>query len=670
MNRSESQVDASTTAGTQLAVGDFRLDLVRRRLLDSRGAAVEISPRLFDALVFFVEHRGQLLDKDQLLGALWPGQVVEENNLNKTVSALRRALGDDGDDKRYLLTVPRRGFRFVADVREVAVHETPSPAQAAAADPVPGASGADSGAALSVQGTAWTARPRRRVAILAGTATAMVAGLGMAWRGWQRRSDRDADSAAPASALLTTLAVLPFRPLAGGGPRDEVLEIGMADSLIARLSAARGVIVRPVSAVRTYSGRDADPMQAARELGVDWVLEGTVQQHGERTRVTARLLDVNNGSAAWSGSFDETFNHVFDVQEAISRRVAGVLMPHLGERERGALGVAGTRSTDVYRIYLEARYVSQLYTPDAYRRAIALYEQAIAADPRYAYAWHGLADVLRRTQYTSNTPPRQTFERIRAAAQRAVEIDPRYGDALAMLGQVAYWFDWDWPRAERLFTLAGELNPSSIDVHHGLAHVHLSHGRSADALQSFTRAREFDPQSPLANTHEGGTLASNGRVDEGIARIRRALQIGPGFWIGHLILGNVLFNSGQADAALASLRRAVELSRGSAWASGPLGHALGESGRTEEARAVLRGMLAQSRDAFISPSMIALVHVALGEHSAALTALEQAHQARDIRVVFLQVDHRWNPLRPDPRFISLATKLGFDPGPPKSKSTI
>jgi TolB-like protein len=289
----------------------------------------------------------------------------------------------------------------------------------------------------------------------AGAIATIAAGVGVGFFVRQRDGDRVADVAAPHSAPTTTLAVLPFRPLAeAGGPRDEVLELGMADSLITRLSAARTVIVSPVGAVRRYAGRDADPLQAARELGVDWVLEGTIQQRGDRMRVTARLLDVRDGSAAWSDSFDQAFTHVFDVQEAISRRVADVLMPRLGERERYALGVPGTRSIETYRIYMEARYLTKLFTPDAFRRSIALYERAIADDPRYAYAYQGLADVLRRTQYTSNTPPRQTWGRIRALAERAVDIDPQYGDGLAMLGWVAFWFDWDWPRAEREFARA------------------------------------------------------------------------------------------------------------------------------------------------------------------------------------------------------------------------
>ena len=668
MNSSESRAEAAA-ATSQLAFGEFRLDLVRRRLLDGRGTPVEMSPRLLDALVYFVEHRGELLDKDRLLGALWPGQVVEENNLNKAVSALRRALGDDGNERRYLLTVPRRGFRFVADVREVAGQDTAVEAPTAAAETESVASGTAAEAAAPASDAARTADARRRRVVFGGilaTTATIAAGLGVGFLVRQR----DGDHAAPHPALATTLAVLPFRPLAeAGGTRDEILELGMADSLIARLSAARGVIVRPVGAVRRYAGHDTDPLQAARELHVDWVLEGTIQQRGDRMRVTARLLDVRDGSAAWSDSFDQAFTHVFDVQEAISRRVADVLMPRLGERERESLGVAGTRSIETYRVYLEARYLSQLFTPDAFRRSIALYEQAIAGDPRYAYAYHGLADVLRRTQYTSNTPPRQTWGRIRTLAERAVDIDPQYGDGVAMLGWVAYWFDWNWPRAERTFARALELNPSSIDAHHGLAQIHLSNGRVGEALYWFMRAREIDPHSPLTNALEGGTLASSGRIDEGIARIRRALQIGEGFWIGHMVLGSVLFSIGETDAALESLRRAVELSSGSAWASGPLGYALGQSGRVEEARAVLRDMQAKSRDVFISPSMIGLVQVGLGENDAALEALERAYEERDIRLVFLQIDHRWNAIRADPRFVALAKKLNLDPRPPKGNWT-
>jgi TolB-like protein/DNA-binding winged helix-turn-helix (wHTH) protein/Tfp pilus assembly protein PilF len=626
----------------QLAFGGFRLDLVRRQLLDANGAVTELSPRHFDALAYFVEHRGELLEKERLLLALWPGQVVEENSLNKLVSALRRALGDDGEARRFLITVPRRGFRFVAEVAAVPSDESPS---------VP---------PLEAPSSPAASLPRRRRAwLVAGTAAAAAIGTGL-WVLTTWRRDRPADAA-------TSLAVLPFKPL-GDTSRDEVLELGMADSLITRLSAAPGVIVRPVGAVRRYLGRDTEPLRAARDLGVAWVLEGTIQRQGERTRVTSRLLNAASGSAAWSDTFDERLTDVFDVQEAISRRVAEVLVPRLSERERGALRGSDSRNAEAYRLYLEARYYALLYTPDAFRRAIASYERAIAADPSYAYAYAGLADAHRRTQFTSNTTPRETFEKVRTAAQHAAQLDPQYGDAHAILGWVSYLYDWDWPGAERTMRRALGLNPSCVDAHHGIAHVCLTTGRTADALAWFTRAREIDPQSPISNTFEGSMLAMSGRVADGLTRIRDALLINPGFWIAHVSLGNVLFNAGQTEPALASLRHAVELSGASAWASGFYGHTLAQSGRVDLAREVLRGMQERARTSYISPSMLALVHLGTGDSSAAMQALDAAYETHDIRLAFLQIDHRWDALRGDPRFKALAARLKLDAGQPKTKS--
>lgn len=649
MNQSENAIDAPRA--TQLAVGDFRLDLAQRRLIGADGAAVELSPRLFDALVYFVEHRGELLDKDRLLAALWPGQVVEENNLNKAVSALRRALGDDGVERRYLLTVPRRGFRFVAEVRALA-QAVPGLAAAPAAD-------AGRGPAQPVPPVAaW--RRRRVIAAAAAAAGAAVAAA-YAWH-------RYTTTALPRHAAAMTLAVLPFRPLASERS-DAALELGMADSLIARLSVAPGVIVRAVGSVRRYAGRDVDPLQAARELDAAWVLEGSLQQSDGRLRVTARLLDVRDGSAAWSGNFDELFTGVFEVQDAISRRVADVLVPRLTEQQLALLGAGGTRSADAYRHYLQARYHAQLFTPEAFRSALSLYEQALAADPRYAYAYVGVADLHRRTLFTSNAAPRTALGAARAAAARAVELDPQSGDAWAQLGWVAYYQDWDWPRAEQTMRHAMQLNPSSVDAHQGLAHILMTTGRGAESLQSFTQARQIDPHSLLANALEGGMLAMHGRSDEALARIDRALAINPRFWIGHLVRGAVLLNSTQTAAGLQALRRAAELAGGSAWATGPLAHALATSGHADEARTLLAEMLAKGRTGYISPAYVALVHVGLGETAPALDALERAVEVGDHRLVFLQVDHRWAPLRTSPRFMALVQKLRLDPRAPAWKST-
>ncbi len=655
MNPSES---VAVAASEWIDFGDFSLDRVRRRVWRNDGTPVVLSARLFDALLFFVEHAGNLLDKDELLAALWPGQIVEENNLNQIVLALRRALGDDRGENRYILTVPRRGFRFVAHVRPV--H---------AADPKPGGDGVASALALadvapppgSIASTTAGSKPPttgRRRAIVAGAAVA-VGGVGaMTWRAFVK------PEAAARPSPATHVAVLPFKPLVDEG-RDEVLELGMADSLIARLSSARGIVVRSVSSVRRYGRTDTDPLRAARDLEVAWIVDGTVQRSGDRVRVTARLLNAADGMSAWSGSFDERFTDVFDVQDAISQRVAAALVPQLSARESAGLSAAGTRNTEAYQLYLAARSQSMLFTPDAYRRSLALYQQAVAADPNYAYAYVGLADLHRRTQFTSNTAPRDAFEPTRAAAARAIELDPAFGDAHAMAGWVSYLYDWDWGRAERTFRHAAALNPSCADAHSGLGHVLTTTGRGAEGLSSFMRLREVDPLSPYANAFEGTNLLLHDRYDEGIERIKRALAINPSFWIAHLFLGNAYVLIGQTEEGLPSLQRAAEFSGGSAWATGPLGYALARAGRADEARRVLDGMVAKSRSGYVSPAAVALVQVGLGENERALEWLDKAHQVRDSRLIFLQIDHRWNPLRDDARFIALARKLALDPSPPR-----
>lgn len=649
MNQPESFVDADRV--TQIAVGDFRLDLAQRRLLGADGAVVELSPRLFDALVFFVEHRGELLDKDRLMAALWPGQVVEENNLNKAVSALRRALGDDGVERRYLLTVPRRGFRFVADVHPVAAVMVPAPP---ASPPVE--AGPDPAA------PAPRADALRRRYVIAASAVGAASAAVVAVYAWHRHA------ATPPARPAMTLAVLPFRPLVSGR-HDEALELGMADSLIARLSVAPGVSVRAVDSVRRYAGRDVNALHAARELDVAWVLEGSLQQSDGRLRVTARLLDARDGTAAWSGNFDELFTGVFEVQDAISRRVADVLVPRLSEQQRTLLGAGGTRSAHAYRYYLQARYHSQLFTPEAYSNSFSLYEQALAADPLYAYAYVGVADLHRRTLFTSNAAPRAALGAARAAASRAVELDPQSGDAWAQLGWVMYYQDWDWPRAEQTMRHAMQLNPSCVDAHYGLAHVLMTLGRGDESLQSFTQARQIDPHSLLVNTLEGGMLSMHGRTDEALARIDRALNINPRFWIAHLVRGAVLLNSGRTATGLQAMRYAAELAGGSAWATGPLAHALATAGHADEARELLLKMLAMGRTGYVSAANIALVYTGLGESAQALDALDQAYETRDSRLVFLQVDHRWAPLRTAPRFMALVQKLKLDPRPPQWKST-
>jgi TolB-like protein/DNA-binding winged helix-turn-helix (wHTH) protein/tetratricopeptide (TPR) repeat protein len=618
----------------------LRLDAIARRVTRRDGTTVDLPPRLVDALLYFVERPGRLLDKDELLQALWPGLVVEENNLSQLVSALRRALGDPPQDSRYLQTVPRRGFRWVAHV-----------------EPLFGAAADDGAGPDPPVRAAPVALPRRITRRLTLTLIAIAAAGAAGVAAWRRFLPPARQAGRAANA---TLAVLPFKPLVMEG-RQELLEVGMADSLIARLSTVPGLVVRSIGSVRQYAGPDQDPMRAARELDVEWIVDGSLQRWGDQVRVTARLLRAPDGSAHWSGKFDEKFTGVFDVQDAISARVAGVLAPQLARQGRDRLaGAGGTRVPEAYELYLAARSSAQGLRASGLRNSIALYEKAVAIDADYALAWAGLAETHRRMVFGADAEPAQALARMQAAAQRALQIDATLAEAHAALGWVHFWYEWDWPAAERVFRRAIELNANVVEARFGLGLLLLALDRGAEGLADLRAARELDPMSLILATLESGFLFNAGRRDEARARLERVLGVEPRFWVAHLTRAGFQLADGQVEAAIASLQEADRLADESTQAAGLLGFVLGRNGRHDEARAVLQRLTALAQTRYVPPTSLAMVHSGLGDIDAALKSLERAVEMRDTRLAYLKDDPRWAPLRSNPRFAALLRRMKLD----------
>ena len=662
--------------------GGFVLDPLRRQLRRGDDASdaglVEVTPRVFDALLYFIERPGQLLDRETLFQALWPGLVVEDNNLSQALSALRRALGDEHHD-RYVLTVPRRGFRFVCAVRQVALDDEGRPLIEAtsATQPAAGEAGA-SAATLAApptspidsppaQAPASPASPpapepasapphrRRQVAVLAVVGAALVLLAAVVFMPWLR--DRSDGRPVPPVA---TLAVLPFKPLLAEH-RDEILELGMADSLIVRVSTTPGLVVRSIGSVRRFAGAEQDALAAARQLDVQWILDGTVQRWGDRVRLTARLLRAADGVASWSGSFDERFGDVFAVQEQIAEKVARLLIPHLGAGI--AANASGTRDADAYQLYLTARYHAQTIRPSGLALSVELYQRAIDRDPGYALAYAAMADSLRRLTVAADASPGPTLVRARAAAMRALELDPRSADGHAALGWVLWWHDWDWSAAEQSFRRAIALNPNVAEAHLGLGHLLLSQRRGGDeGLQAIRRARELDPLSRIANTLEAGYLVAAGRRDEGRSRLQKALQIDPDFWPAYLLLANLYQVEGEIGKAIDAARRAEQLSEGSVQAIARVGALLAAGGRRDEAQATLQRLLDATRERYVPPTMIAEVVCALGERERTLDWLDKAMAAHDIHLAFLKITPCLGALQGVPRFDAIVRKLSFPEG--------
>ncbi len=637
--------------------GDFRLDADKRLLLTRDGQLVPLKPKIFETLLYLVEHNGTVLAKDELMRAVWPDTVVEENNLSQNISALRRALGEKPDQHRYIVTVPGRGFRFVAPVSTRA-HDEARGGTAAAA---PGADAvrarlAETGAAAKDRPAG---RPRGNLRLL-GLASALaiifvVTGLHL-WR--TRTGTVPAASPAPSAALVKAIAVLPFKPLVPEG-RDETLEVGMADTLIAKLSNIGGLSVRPLGTVRRYGDLEQDPLSAGRQLGVEAVLDGTIQRSGDRVGVTARLLSVGDGRQLWEGRFEAPFTNIFSVQDAISAKVAGSLRPRLTGAEERQLAKHYTVNVEAYQLYLRGRYHLLKNTRSEIQIGASYFRQAIEVDPSYALAYAGLANAYHALAGPGEMPSTELLPQAKAAAQKAVEIDDALAEAHALLGFVIFWYDWDWDLAENQFRRALELDPNSADAHYTYADLLSYTGRHAEALAEIKRARELDPLNLRINTLEGAMLINAGRADEALARLQKTLELEPNYWYAHQYLANAYIEKGMFIEAVAEARKAKKFSESATRPTAFLGYALAKAGRRAEARAELEGLLRLSKERHVSPYNIAMICNGLGERDEALAWLERGYREREMRMVFLKVEQKWNNLRADPRFQDLVRKVGL-----------
>lgn len=625
--------------------GDFRLDAARRLLLRrDDGQAVKLTSKAFDTLLYMVRHPGTVISKDELMRAVWPDTSVEENNLSQNVFALRRALGEKQGENRYIATVPGRGFSFVAAVTPLGGGES--------ADVIEGALQGVRGEEVSTVNTparAQSAWRRKRLIILAGVSIAALVGLGVYI--WRVRT-----KTVPA-APVRTVAVLPFKPLVVEH-RDEALELGMADALITKLSNTRGVIVRPLASARRYGGIEQDPLAAARELQVDSVVDGSIQRWGDRIRVTARLVGVG-GEQLWAGQFDEKFTDIFAVQDAISGRVAGALALHLSGEEESRLTKRYTENAAAYELYLRGRYHLFKLTPPEVRKGLEFFQEAVRVDPSYALAYAGIADAYRTLPITSDVAPTEAFPKAKEAVTKALELDDSLAEAHAILGFIKFWFDWDWAGSESEFRRAIELNPNNADAHRGYAHLLSNIGRHEEALREVERARELDPLSLITNTLQGQFLHFSGRDDEAVRSFEKAFELDPNFWVAHTHLAYVLIHKKMYGQALTELEKAREQSRGNTTTIALTGYVMALSGERVRARGVLEELRSLSRERYVPPYNMAIVHHGLGEREEALAWLEKAFEGRDVLLTFVAVDTKWDALRSDQRFVSLLERMNL-----------
>jgi TolB-like protein/Flp pilus assembly protein TadD len=435
--------------------------------------------------------------------------------------------------------------------------------------------------------------------------------------------------------------------------------MGMADTLITKLSNSREIIVRSLTSVRKYGGLDQDPVAAGRELEVNSVLEGNVQKSGDHIRVTARLINVMDGSSLWAGTFDEKFTDVFAVQDAISQKVADALALRLSSEEKERLTKRYTENVEAYQLYITGRYQWSKLTPPDIRKGIGFFQQAIDLDPSYALAYFGLAEANRSLAINADVASKDCLPQAKAAARKALEIDESLAEAHASLSFSLAWYDWDWAGAEREAKRAIALNPNSGHAHFAYAHVLADLGRHDEAIAEIAQARQLDPVFLIYRALEGMFLYHARRDDEALAKLQKLLELDPNFWVTHLMLGKVYAQQRKYPQAIAEFGKARELSHGNSEAIGSIGYVDGLMGDKAKAQAVLEELKTLSNQHYIPPYNIALVYHGLGEQSEALTSLEKGCEERDVRLTLLKVDPRWDSLRSDRRFAAILKRIGL-----------
>jgi DNA-binding winged helix-turn-helix (wHTH) protein/TolB-like protein/Flp pilus assembly protein TadD len=630
--------------------GDFRLDHVRRLLLRGN-ELVALTPKVFDTLLYLVEHSKTVVTKDELMAAVWPNTVVEENNLGQNISKLRVVLGETRGENRYIATVPGTGYRFVADVKQLAEENQPEKPEKV----LSGHSGTPASASV-------TESQRNRASIKTRVWATVSVGIVIALLGIGAFiASRTLTKPSSAQAPIRSLAVLPFKPLVIEG-REPALELGMADTLITKLNI-KEIIVRPIGAVRKYDGLEQDPIAAGRELGVDAVLDGTIQRQGDRIRVNVRLLRVSDNSTLWAEPFDERFGDIFTVQDSISERVTDALAVKLGSEEHELLTKRYTADAEAYLLYQKGRFHLHNRTRNEDEQAMEYFKQAIQHDPTYALAYAGISEYYAGLPIARDVLSFEAFTKAREAALKALEIDEQLAEAHATLGWIKFWFEWDWKGAKQEYERALKLNPNDFQARLGYAHLLSNLGRHDEALAEVDRALKVDPLSPLLGALKGQFLFDARRYREAIEDLHETLKIDPTFWITQIVLGKNYERDGRYDDALEAFQKARRFSGGTTAAISLTGFTYAVSGHPAEARRLLHQLEIMSKTAstttYVPPYNIALIYHGLGNSDEAFVWLNNAYKERDVHMVFLGVEPKWDTLRGDQRFINIMKRMNL-----------
>jgi TolB-like protein/DNA-binding winged helix-turn-helix (wHTH) protein/Tfp pilus assembly protein PilF len=610
---------------------DFEVD-PRSGELRKSGRKVRLPEQSFQILELLLDRAGEVVTREELHQRLWPaGTFVDfDAGLNNAVRKLRDALADPADSPRYVETLPRRGYRFIAPLEA-----PPSEAVEATTAPAP---------ARRTQSR--LRRPGARVAALAALLVALaLIGTRDRWRG---RST---------PVTIASLAVLPFENLTGEDGQDYFVD-GMTDALITNLAQARSLRVISRTSVMQYRGTKKSLPQIAEELHVDAVVEGTVARSGGRVRVTAQLIHATSDRHLWARSYERELRDVLALQGELAGAIAQAIRVELQPEEQRRLTRTTAVQPEAYEAYLKGRFFWSQRSREGLGKAVGYFQQAIERDPAYARAHSGLSDAYRLFDLSGLAPPRECMPKAEAAARKALALDDTLAEAHVSLAGVLYRYHWDWEAAEREFRLGLELEPSYAEGHRSYAIYLMVVRRHEDALAEARRARELSPLSLPINVELGAALVRAGRYDEAIERLQKTLEIDPKFGRAYLTLAEAYVAQGDWPRAVAAFEKAA--SRSGAAPDHWLGYAYGVAGRRREALEVLARIEKLSHERYVSPQSLAVVHLGLGDKDRAMAWLEKAYEERAFELLGFS-SGLLDGLRDDPRFQDLRRRMRLPP---------
>jgi len=478
---------------------------------------------------------------------------------------------------------------------------------------------------------------------------------------WFFRHRGESGSAGPALAAIFPgkgVAVLPFKPLVASN-RDEVLEAGMADTLIAKLSTSREMVVPSLASTRKYADQQQDSVATGRALRVNSVLEGNLQKAGDRIRVTARLISVPDGRSIWSGTFDEKFTDVFQVEDAIAEKVAAALQLRLSEEEQQRLTKRYTQNAEAYQLYLRGRFYWNKYTVEGFKKSIDYFKQATEKDPTYALAYSGLADAYSLLGEYAAESAKNTFPLARAHAEKALQLDENLSEAHLSLGIVKLFYDWDLPAAERELRRAKELDPRDAQVYHFYGHYLELVKRFDEAIAETERGVELDPTILVINSELGYGYYMARKFEQAAAQHRKTLEMDPNFVFASYCLADDYIQMGNLPEALAELNRTRPISQDWSWIVAGIGYVDAMLGKRAEALQIINELTIRSNREYIDPVFIAYIYIYLGDKDQAFAWMEKGVQERSGQILWLRIEPLFDPLRSDPRFDEMVRRMGL-----------